>query len=113
MSNQLRIFTPGKGPNHVLVNEYLPGQGIMPHTDGPLFHPTIATVTCNQHYELERELLALLFYCFQVTLGSHTVLRLYSPIEEDGVALPWNQREVAAVLVGILLLHTCLLFYKD
>jgi len=49
----------------------------MPHTDGPLFHPTIATVT----------------------LGSHTVLRLYSPIEEDGVALPWNQREVAAVLV--------------
>ena len=40
-----RIFTSGKGPNHVLVNEYLPGQGIMPHTDGPLFHPTIATVS--------------------------------------------------------------------
>ena len=39
-----RIFTSGKRPNHVLVNEYLPGQGIMPHTDGPLFHPTIATV---------------------------------------------------------------------
>ena len=48
-----------------------------------------------------------------MTLGSHTVLRLYSPIEEDGVALPWNQREVAAVLVGLLLLHTYLLFYKD
>jgi len=42
---QQRIFTSGKTPNHVLVNEYLPGQGIMPHTDGPLFHPTIATVS--------------------------------------------------------------------
>lgn len=41
--------------NHVLVNEYLPGQGIMPHTDGPLFHPVISTISC----------------------GSHTVLRFY------------------------------------
>jgi len=49
----------------------------MPHTDGPLFHPTIATVT----------------------LGSHSVLRLHSPLGEDGVALPWDQREVAGVLV--------------
>lgn len=30
--------------NHVLVNEYKPGQGIMAHVDGPLFTPLIATL---------------------------------------------------------------------
>lgn len=35
--------------NHVLVNEYLPGQGIMPHTDGPLFYPVICTISCGSH----------------------------------------------------------------
>lgn len=35
--------------NHVLVNEYLPGQGIMAHTDGPLFHPVICTISCGSH----------------------------------------------------------------
>ncbi|XP_060524583.1 alpha-ketoglutarate-dependent dioxygenase alkB homolog 6 [Cylas formicarius] len=42
-----------KKPNHVLVNEYLPGQGIMPHTDGPLFYPIISTVSCGSHTVLE------------------------------------------------------------
>lgn len=35
--------------NHVLVNEYLAGQGIMPHTDGPLFYPVISTISCGSH----------------------------------------------------------------
>ena len=48
----------GKPPNHVLLNEYLPGQGIMPHLDGNLFFPTITTIN----------------------LGSHTVLNLYHPL---------------------------------
>lgn len=39
--------------NHVLVNEYLSGQGIMPHTDGPLFHPIISTISCGSHTILE------------------------------------------------------------
>lgn len=39
----------GKVPNHVLVNEYSPGQGIMPHVDGDLFYPTITTITCGSH----------------------------------------------------------------
>ncbi|OUC48670.1 hypothetical protein D917_01111 [Trichinella nativa] len=49
------LFTPGNEPNHVLINEYLPGQGIMPHTDGPAYFPVVANIT----------------------LGSHTVLDLY------------------------------------
>ncbi|KAI5214243.1 alpha-ketoglutarate-dependent dioxygenase alkB homolog 6 isoform X2 [Manis pentadactyla] len=43
--------------NHVLVNQYLPGEGIMPHEDGPLYYPTVSTIS----------------------LGSHTMLDLYEP----------------------------------
>lgn len=32
-------------PNHVLINEYQPGQGILPHTDGPSYFPLVATVS--------------------------------------------------------------------
>ncbi|CAH2252386.1 jg2012 [Pararge aegeria aegeria] len=39
----------GKMPNHVLVNEYLPGQGILPHLDGSLFYPTITTISVASH----------------------------------------------------------------
>ncbi|EAA58958.1 hypothetical protein AN4070.2 [Aspergillus nidulans FGSC A4] len=43
----LHLFddSPHKGPNHVLVNEYNPGQGIMPHEDGAAYHPLVATVS--------------------------------------------------------------------
>ncbi|KAF9571784.1 hypothetical protein EC968_010655 [Mortierella alpina] len=40
-------------PNHCLVNEYLAGQGIMPHTDGPAYLPTVATVSLSSHCVLE------------------------------------------------------------
>lgn len=39
--------------NHTLVNEYLSGQGIMPHEDGPIFTPVIATVSLGSHTLLE------------------------------------------------------------
>ncbi|XP_054272466.1 alpha-ketoglutarate-dependent dioxygenase alkB homolog 6-like [Macrosteles quadrilineatus] len=45
----LEAFDKNVKPNHVLINEYLPGQGIMPHFDGPLFYPTIATISCGSH----------------------------------------------------------------
>lgn len=32
-------------PNHVLVNAYRPGEGIMPHEDGPLYHPGVCIVS--------------------------------------------------------------------
>lgn len=51
--SDLKIFGDGKTANHVLINEYLPDQGIMPHTDGPLFYPTIATISCGSHTILE------------------------------------------------------------
>ncbi|KAK5701049.1 hypothetical protein LTR97_005568 [Elasticomyces elasticus] len=33
------------GINYCLINEYLPGQGIMPHEDGGAYHPVVATVS--------------------------------------------------------------------
>ncbi|KAG8898410.1 hypothetical protein FRB99_007453 [Tulasnella sp. 403] len=45
------VFTNSKHgkPNHVLVNEYEPGQGIMPHEDGPSYYPTVATISLGSH----------------------------------------------------------------
>ncbi|KAM3726454.1 Alpha-ketoglutarate-dependent dioxygenase alkB [Dirofilaria immitis] len=40
-------FPSDKRPNHVLVNEYLPGQGIMAHTDGLAFYPMVTTISLS------------------------------------------------------------------
>lgn len=37
--------SPHSRPNHVLINEYLSGQGIMPHKDGDAYYPVVATVS--------------------------------------------------------------------
>jgi alkylated DNA repair protein alkB family protein 6 len=43
----LGIFdhTPHQQPNHVLINEYKPGEGIMPHEDGRAYASVVATVS--------------------------------------------------------------------
>jgi len=37
--------TPHQQPNHVLVNEYRAGEGIMPHEDGDAYADVVATVS--------------------------------------------------------------------
>ena len=39
------IFPPERPPNHVLVNDYGPTEGIMAHTDGPLYWDRTATIS--------------------------------------------------------------------
>ncbi|KAI0750351.1 hypothetical protein BC629DRAFT_1230948 [Irpex lacteus] len=41
--------SPHGQPNHVILNEYLAGQGIMPHEDGPSYHPVVATLSLGSH----------------------------------------------------------------
>jgi len=41
--------SPHGAPIHVILNEYLPGQGIMPHEDGPRYHPVVATISLGSH----------------------------------------------------------------
>jgi len=76
--NHLGVFDE-KLANHVLLNEYLPGQGILPHLDGPMFYPTIATLS----------------------LGSHCVEHFYSQVEEEEEASfkQFQDRIVASLLV--------------
>lgn len=69
----------GKTANHVLVNEYQEGEGIMPHEDGPLYHPTITTIS----------------------LGSHTLLDFYKPVnslEENALQTEENRYEFSLLL---------------
>ncbi|KAJ3973598.1 hypothetical protein EV361DRAFT_898989 [Lentinula raphanica] len=35
--------------DHIILNEYLPGQGIMPHQDGPAYYPVVATLSLGSH----------------------------------------------------------------
>jgi len=42
---QRQIFTKERPPNHVLINEYDPGQGILAHTDGPAYLSRTATLS--------------------------------------------------------------------
>ena len=42
---ELFSASPHSAPNHVLVNEYRPGQGIMAHEDGAAYFPIVATVS--------------------------------------------------------------------
>eukprot|EP01023_Acetabularia_acetabulum_P024161 TRINITY_DN2339_c1_g2_i2.p1 TRINITY_DN2339_c1_g2~~TRINITY_DN2339_c1_g2_i2.p1 ORF type:complete len:220 (-),score=16.27 TRINITY_DN2339_c1_g2_i2:75-734(-) len=42
---QFEIFDDKHVPNHVLVNSYLPGEGILAHEDGPLYHPLVCIVS--------------------------------------------------------------------
>ncbi|CAM1505381.1 Fc.00g110180.m01.CDS01 [Cosmosporella sp. VM-42] len=37
--------SPHKRPNHVLINEYPPGIGIMPHKDGAAYWPVVCTIS--------------------------------------------------------------------
>lgn len=41
-------FFPGENlPNHVLLNKYRPGDGIMPHKDGPAYYPYVCILSLN------------------------------------------------------------------
>lgn len=52
---QLGVFTGTAHavPNHVLVNEYRPGEGIMPHEDGGAYSAVVATVSLGAPIVLE------------------------------------------------------------
>ncbi|XP_036436023.1 alpha-ketoglutarate-dependent dioxygenase alkB homolog 6 isoform X3 [Colossoma macropomum] len=78
----------GKTANHVLVNEYKPEEGIMPHEDGPLYHPTVTTIS----------------------LGSHTLLDFYAPVDQTQTGVP--QTEESRYVLSLLLRRRSLLILQ-
>ena len=43
------VFPATAPPNHVLLNDYKPGQGIDAHKDGPLYAPLVAVLSLGSH----------------------------------------------------------------
>ncbi|XP_077521460.1 putative RNA/DNA demethylase ALKBH6 [Amblyomma americanum] len=73
-----------KLPNHVLVNEYKPGEGILPHEDGPLYYPVVTNITLN----------------------SSTVIDFYTPRKDATCELPGDMEGSATnTHIGSLLLE--------
>lgn len=75
-------------PNHILINEYLPKQGIMPHVDGPMYYPTVTTIS----------------------LGSHTLLDFYKPLNSDAES---TERSDERYVFSLLLEPKSLLVLQD
>ncbi|KAI2469224.1 hypothetical protein F4781DRAFT_233808 [Annulohypoxylon bovei var. microspora] len=79
--------SPHQKPNHVLINEYPPGIGIMPHKDGAAYHPVVCTVS----------------------LGASLCLNIYKP-KDDGSLDPkpeWRiLQEPRSLLVTTSALYT-------
>lgn len=75
-----RIFenSPHGAPNHVLINEYKPGEGILPHEDGSAYFPVVCTVS----------------------LGAHTVLDIYSKGEKGRRWRVLQERRSLLVTMG-------------
>lgn len=47
------VFPKDKPPNHCLLNDYRPGQGIEAHKDGPLYLPRVAVLSLGSHATLQ------------------------------------------------------------
>jgi alkylated DNA repair protein alkB homolog 6 len=92
---QVGFFPPDFAPNHVLINEYEPGQGIMHHTDGPRYYDHVVILSLGSstvmsfHPRLSSE-----------EIGSSTLTNLPSPSEVPGVGM------------SILLQSRSLLYFK-
>ena len=51
--NDIFAPSPHGAPNHCLINEYTPSQGIHPHEDGDAYFPVVCTVSLGAHTVLD------------------------------------------------------------
>lgn len=47
------VFSEEYRPNHLLINEYILDQGIMPHKDGPAYYPQVAILSLKGTVKIE------------------------------------------------------------
>ena len=80
------MFEEGKLPNHVLVNEYTPGQGIMVCLCVTIHVKLCATVTVSH-----MKMVLCTHPLWQPSvLGSHTLLDFYSPLSAQNNDQVWT-----------------------
>ncbi|GAB4856149.1 hypothetical protein Ancab_024790 [Ancistrocladus abbreviatus] len=103
-----RLFEESKifpaEPNHVLINEYLPNQGIMPHQDGPAYFPAAAILSLGSPAVMDFTLHSKLKQC-QNTSGG--LIRHDDSIEES-LDHFHNHHQFS-----VLLMPRSLLIFKD
>ncbi|TVU31108.1 hypothetical protein EJB05_22779, partial [Eragrostis curvula] len=97
--------------NHVLINEYHPNQGIMPHQDGPAYYPVVAIISLaspvvidfTPHQRLKGQ---------EHTDPQHSELQ--TPAESESNGLHELEGAPESDLTSSLLLMPCsLLIFKD
>eukprot|EP00873_Tetraselmis_striata_P024315 jgi/Tetstr1/444579/TSEL_032430.t1 len=82
MAREIDVFGDGQAPNHVLVNSYQPGEGILPHEDGPLYQADVCILS----------------------LGAPAVLRFQrKPADGDSSGEPVEQASVACLPRSLLI----------
>ena len=86
----LGIFASHERPNHVLLNEYQPGQGILAHTDGPSYASRTATLS----------------------LCSSVVVEFTKRLSPDQIGLP-RQEQHKYPTISVLLDPGSLLVFED
>ncbi|GMH01201.1 hypothetical protein Nepgr_003040 [Nepenthes gracilis] len=99
--DETKIF-PAK-PNHVLVNEYLPEQGIMPHQDGPAYFPAAAILSLGSPVVMDFTPHSILNQCHGISLCSNN----HDSGDGEPVCLANHHR------FSILLMPRSLLIFKD
>lgn len=77
-------------PNHVLVNSYSPGEGIMPHEDGPL--------VSRREFAFESHGRQYKPHFVIISLGSSLLLEFYAKNSDDK-PLSLDERKVCSVLL--------------
>ena len=81
-------------PNHCLINSYLPGEGIFPHMDGPVYYPFVVILS----------------------LGAPTIIRFYSfsnNIHKETNEPSSNPSSSSRLLASVFLPPLSLFIFKD
>ncbi|KAK1279584.1 hypothetical protein QJS04_geneDACA015136 [Acorus gramineus] len=100
--------------NHVLINEYLPDQGIMPHQDGPAYFPVVAILSLGSSAVMDFTPHVRLRECMNERneISGNSTGNIYN--KGDGCSEDRDCGESADHLAFSLLLKPCsLLIFKD
>ncbi|ONK62813.1 uncharacterized protein A4U43_C07F8400 [Asparagus officinalis] len=103
--------------NHVLINEYLPEQGIMPHQDGPAYFPVVAILSLQSPVVIDFTPHPRLKECKdkdKVTAENQDITDSSSKVGENGLSDELIPREeYDRQPQSLLLMPRSLLIFKD
>ncbi|XP_059277976.1 alkylated DNA repair protein ALKBH6 homolog isoform X1 [Lycium ferocissimum] len=95
--------------NHVLINEYLPNQGIMPHQDGPAYYPVVAILSLGSPVVMD--------FTPHPNLGSHVGTHGKSVddkiSDQEAAVMNSSERLDSCHPFSIILMPRSLLIFKD